>query len=126
MSVLAIRIIGGVLGGTIGTIIGDKIYKYIYVKREQSYTPKQIENKFDNVKSFQELMDIKLNESLNSTDSEENQNEENENKIRDINYDIDVDIEDENESLFVNDAIYDNNYIDYYSLYFGHEKEKEN
>jgi len=38
-----------------------------------------------------------------------------------INNNIENDNKDE--KLFINDAIYDNTYIDYYSLYFGHKKQ---
>lgn len=121
MSALAIRIIGGVVGGAIGTFIGDKIYKYI--KPEVSASPKQIEHKPNDVNSFQDLLNIQLNDQLNNANCEE---KEKQNEVIEINsnrnIEPDDDFEFEIESLFVNDAIYDNNYFDYYSLYFGHEK----
>jgi membrane-associated HD superfamily phosphohydrolase len=119
MAALAIRIIGGAVGGAIGTFIGDKIYKY--VKREAP--PKQIENNSQDIKSFQDLVNIKLNEQLNNTIAEEEKEKQNEVIEINSNKDIEPDdeVEFEIESLFVNDAIYDNNYFDYYSLYFGHE-----
>lgn len=119
MAALAIRIIGGAVGGAIGTFIGDKIYKYI--KREAP--PKQLENNSQDLKSFQDLLNIKLNETFNNTNCEE---KDNKNEVIEINSNKDIqpefDFEIEIENFFINDAIYDNNYVDYYSLYFGHEK----
>lgn len=119
MSALAIRIIGGVIGGAIGTFISDKIYKYMYIKSKESYPAKQIDNTLQKAKSFEEILNIEFNKQSNN-----NVYQEDGNKIKDINLNIDIDIENDNknEKIFINDALYDNNYIDYYSLYFGHEK----
>lgn len=118
MSALAIRIIGGVLGGAIGTFISDKIYHFIYKpakKIEQQLPPKQFDTKFQDVKSFEEIVAIELHEQEN--------NEQHEDIITDTNLCIDIEVANESEKLFVNDAIYDNTYIDYYTLYFGNETE---
>jgi hypothetical protein len=123
MSALAIRIIGGVLGGAIGTFISDKIYHFIYrpvKKLEQQSPPKQFDTKFQDVKSFEEIVTIELHEQQNNTPSRD---EEHEHITIDTDVYIDIENENESENLFINDAIYDNTYIDYYTLYFGNEKE---
>lgn len=123
MSALAIRIIGGVLGGAIGTFISDKIYHFIYkpVKKiEQQLPPKQFDTKFQDVKSFEEIVAIELHEQENNGPLRDEQPED---IITDTNLCIDIEVANESEKLFVNDAIYDNTYIDYYTLYFGNETE---
>jgi hypothetical protein len=113
-SSLVIRIVGGVCGGAIGTYISGKIYDY-FNSRPQINSPEtnhQIpyyENKIKDAKSFEEILQIQVKEQI-----------ENCNKY-DYEYDNEygntVEIK-EKEIMFVNDAIYDNNYIDYYSLLF--------
>lgn len=120
MSALAIRIIGGVFGGAIGTFISGQIYDYFnkpVKKIEQQSPPKQFDTKFQDVKSFEEIVAIELCEQENNKPSEH------EHLYIDINLCTDIENDNEHENLFINDAIYDNTYIDYYSLYFGHIKE---
>jgi hypothetical protein len=122
MSALVVRIIGGVCGGAIGTFISGQIYDYIYnkpVKKvEQPNPPQHFESKFQHVKSFEEILNIELREPENNNPL---RNEKDAYIIEIINNNNENDNKDE--KLFINDAIHDNTYIDYYSLYFGHEKE---
>lgn len=122
-SALVIRIIGGVCGGAIGTYISGKIYDYINKKPQLPpppipEPPKIFENKIKDVKSFEEILNIQIQEQI-----------DNGNKIT-YEYDNEhgntvtfKNIVKERENVFVNDALYDNNYIDYYSLLFAYDKD---
>ena len=84
-SALVIRIIGGVCGGIIGTYISGKIYEFIYKKKynnlikndniiNESKPPSIVNpdnisyNKYQNVHTFQDILQIELNEHINNKD----------------------------------------------------------
>lgn len=119
-SALVIRIIGGVCGGVIGTYISGKIYDYINQK-PQLPTPKVFENKLKDVKSFEEILNIQIQEQI------DNGNKNNYEYDNEHGNTVDIkNIVEEKENMFVNDALHDNSYIDYYSLLFAHDKDNNN
>lgn len=120
-SALVIRIIGGVCGGAIGTYISGKIYDYINRKPQLPLPPpepiKKFETKLENVKSFEEILNIQIQEHI---DNGNKNNYEYDNEHGNT-----VIIKNTKETVFVNDALYDNNYIDYYSLLFAYDKDND-
>ena len=112
---LVIRIIGGVCGGAIGTYVTGKIYDYIYNKPQlpppPAEPPKNFESKFKDVKSFEEILNIQIKEQIDNANkyTYEYDNEHG-NTIELKN------ITEEQETKFVNDALYDNNFNDYFEL----------
>ena len=129
MSLQIIRIAGIIIGGTLGGYISGKIGEYIYNKKNKF---PQIENKIEinqipvssdddkkKIKSFEDLLNKEIkkqsnHENINNNDTESDNNDtesnnyfknylealENEKKLK------------EKEMLFINDAIYDNDYYD--------------
>ena len=120
-SALVIRIIGGVCGGAIRTYISGKIYDYINRKPQLPLPPpeptKKFETKLENVKSFEEILNIQIQEYI---DNGNKNNYEYDNEHGNT-----VTIKNTKETVFVNDALYDNNYIDYYSLLFAYDKDND-
>ena len=118
---LVIRIIGGVCGGAIGTYVSGKIYDFIYSKPQlppcPPEPPKKFENRIKEAKSFEEILNIQVQEHIH-----------NGNKYT-YEYDNEhgntVTIKNTKETVFVNDALYDNNYIDYYSLLFAYDNDTD-
>jgi len=112
---LVIRIIGGVCGGVIGTYVSGKIYDYVYNKPQlplpPTESPKNFESKFKDVKSFEEILNIQIKEQIdNSNKYTYEYDNEHGNTIEFKN------ITEEKETKFVNDALYDNNFNDYFEL----------
>ena len=121
---LVIRIIGGVCGGAIGTFVSGKIYEFIRKNKipsaslEEPSEPLKYESKINNAKSFEEILNIQLeNETINQ--------EEVEFKIKDkfaikepiliSHIEINEPTIEVRENIYINDTLYDNYYIDYFS-----------
>lgn len=112
---LVIRIIGGVCGGAIGTYVTGKIYDYIYSKPQMPPSPpkppKKFENKIKDAKSFEEILNIQVQEHIhNGNKYTYEYDNEHGNTIQFQN------IKEEKETRFINDALYDNNFDDYFTL----------
>jgi len=127
-SALVIRIIGGVCGGAIGTYISGKIYDYINQKPQLPLPPpeptKKFETKLENVKSFEAKLPL-VEEILNIQIQEHIDNGNKNNYEYDNEHGNTVIIKNTKETVFVNDALYDNNYIDYYSLLFAYDNDND-
>lgn len=113
-SALVVRIIGGVCGGAIGTYLSGKIYEYIYNKPKQLppplEPPKKFESKIKDAKSFEEILNIQIKEQIdNGNKYTYEYDNEHGNTIE-----LKNSIEQEKETKFVNDALYDNNFDDYF------------
>jgi len=124
-SALVIRIIGGVCGGAIGTYISGKIYDYINQKPQlpPPEPPKFFESKLKDIKSFEAKLPL-VEEILNIQIQEYIDNGNKNNYEYDNEHGNTVDIKnttEESETIFVNESLYDNNYIDYYSLLFAYD-----
>ncbi len=70
-SALIVRIIGGLCGGAIGTYISVQIYDYLNRNRQPITQkpfalPEKYELKFKDVKSFEEILNIQVNEYINN------------------------------------------------------------
>lgn len=114
-SALVIRIIGGVCGGAIGTYISGKIYDYIYNKPPlsppQLEPPKNFETKIKHAKSFQEILNIQIQEHIdNGNKYNYEYDNEHGNTIQIKNSEV------EKEVKLVNDDLYDKSYEDYFTL----------
>ena len=117
---LVIRIIGGVCGGAIGTYVTGQIYDYIYKRPQQlppspPEPPKKFESKIKDAKSFEEILNIQVQELIdNGNKNTYEYDNEHGNTIKfrkPVN-----NILEEEETRFVNDALYDNNFDDYFTL----------
>lgn len=122
-SSLVIRIIGGVCGGAIGTYVTGQIYDYVYNKPQlpppqPPEPPKNFESKFKDVKSFEaklplveEILNIQIKEQIdNGNKYDYEYDNEHGNTIEFKN------IIEKQETKFINDALYDNNFDDYFEL----------
>ena len=108
-SSLVIRIVGGVCGGAIGTYISGKIYDYIYNEPQiiahgsplPPSPPKIFNSKFNDAKSFEDILKIQLKEQIDNVDR--------------YNYEYDnehgnkVQLKEKNK-ICVNDSLHDNDY----------------
>lgn len=119
MSALFIRIIGGVFGGTIGTYLSGYIYDYFNKNRQpipQIKPPEIYKPKYQDAKSFEEILNIQIEEKNTKVEDEifDDKYDDNisEPKIKNINSSFKL--EDVN---FMNDALYDNSYEDFYQIY---------
>ena len=100
MSAIAIRLIGGVLGGAIGTYVSGKMYDYIYTKKPEPINQEKV---IEPPKSFEEIL-------YNSVKAMEEKPPEH----NDINPSVYPYETNYHKKIFVNDAIYDNNFHDDY------------
>jgi hypothetical protein len=105
MMELLIKIIGGVCGGAIGTFLSGKIYGYIYNKPQITPIPYSGNDNtikesimIKKPKSFEDILKIRLQQHVDKYDNF-NDDDANNKKI-----------------TFVNNALYDNNFEDYYAL----------
>lgn len=119
MTSLFIRAIGGICGGVIGTYVTGQIYDYIYTGSHNSSSKTNHPNKnksFQNAESFEEILNMEIIEKMNGE-----YNGENKDKDKDICLEIKPPnpLEIEIEYTVINDAIYDNQYVDFYSIYFN-------
>jgi hypothetical protein len=73
-SALFIRTIGGLCGGVIGTYLSGKIYDYIYNRPQQLFVPTHSypldfqKSKIIEAKSFEEILNIQLQEYIHTID----------------------------------------------------------
>lgn len=121
-SALVIRIIGGVFGGAVGTYLTGYIYDYFNKIRQpipQIKEPKQpfpYESKYNNVKSFEEILNIQIGEHISNQLDNQKNNYEYDNEYGNVFEFNNSGLRDE-ETTFINDALYDNSYEDFYQLY---------
>jgi hypothetical protein len=133
MSIQIIRIAGVIIGGTLGGYISGKIGEYIYNKKKIPQIDNSIEiNQIPvsstdkkKIKSFEDLFDKEIKNQSEQEIINQNKNEhKNDFKSESDNYFDEYlkALENENkkikekELLFINDAIYDNDYYDYILL----------
>lgn len=133
MSLQILRIVGVIVGGTLGGYISGKIGEYIYNKKnklpqidnsiEINQIPVSSSNEKKKINTFEDILNREVNTQIDKNNTNTNTNT---NKIES---DSDVYFNDylkaledekkklqEKELLFINDAIYDNNYYDYILL----------
>ena len=113
MSLIAIRLIGGVLGGAIGTYVSGKIYDYIYKPKPQIKDDKENEA---NVLIIREI--IEQPKPLKPKTFEEIMLDIREKNKHGYEYDNEPGNDGIiNKNIIINDAIYDNNFRDdYYDI----------
>jgi len=111
-SSLFIRIIGGVFGGAIGTFVSGHIYDYFNRNEQppQNQPPENYEHKIKDAKTFEDILNIQINEHLNNQSIKNNYEYDNE-----YGNTIKIDIE-KPEDTFINDALYDNAFYDFYTI----------
>jgi hypothetical protein len=118
-SPLIIRIFGGVFGGAIGTYISGRIYDFLYIRPQPPLTqppltqppltqPSTHQNKKE-IKSFEQILENKVK----TTNDYEYDNE--------YGNTIDFNYKKEDETIFINDALYDNSFFDFYESLFSYE-----
>lgn len=120
MTSLFIRIIGGICGGVIGTFVTGQIYDYIYNGPHNSSSNQDKRNKnnsFQNAKSFEEIFNMVTIEKINEENDEYPCDRENKNINKEIKPPNSLEME--KERTFINDAIYDNHFMDFYSIYLN-------
>lgn len=121
MSNLIIRIIGGVCGGAIGLYISGQIYDKLYNNKppkllkntspaEISLSQKDNENKAKDISSFENILNIQIQEIQTNNINDNNLNLKNDT----VNISPIIVNNNKNEELYINDAIYDNTYYDFY------------
>lgn len=121
-TLLVIRIIGGVCGGAIGTYISGKIYEYIFNPPEQiapypQEPPKKFESKIKDAKSFEEILNIQVQEYIDNVDKNTYEyDNEHGNTIQFIK-----DVKNIQHKQDVNDE----SYIEYYKLLFNYDIDKK-
>jgi len=113
-SALIIRIIGGVCGGAIGTYISGHIYDYLNRNRQPIPQkplppPEKYELKFKDAKSFEEILNIQVNEYINNQNGKNDYEYDNE---QGNTFNIKVEVPEE---TYINDALYDCNFYDFYA-----------
>lgn len=119
---LVIRIIGGVCGGDVGTYISGKIYEYISNTPQQippypQEPPKKFESKIKDAKSFEEILNIQVQEYIDNVDKNTYEyDNEHGNTIQFIKHV--KNIEDKQD-------VNDESYIDYYKLLFNYDIDKK-
>jgi hypothetical protein len=104
-STLFIRIIGGVCGGAIGTYISGHIYEYFNRNRQPPQfkpisPPDKYELKFKDAKTFEEVLNIQVNEHINNQNPKIDYEYDNE---QGNTFNINV----KTEETYVNDTLYD-------------------
>lgn len=116
-SALFIRIVGGVLGGAIGTYISGNIYDYYNKKKpSQIQPPEKYEPIIKDAKTFEEILNIQVNEHKNNQSVNNNYDYDNEyGNIFNIN-------NEKTEDTYINDALYDCTFYDFYSI-IGRDKQ---
>jgi len=112
MSEFIVRIIGGAIGG----YISGKIYHHFYKNKNTTTNPplqppKENKHNINDVSSFDDILNIQIQKSQQNHDVTCNDNLEQINKT-DILFDKPE--RPEREQLYINDAIYDNTYFDFY------------
>lgn len=131
MNVNIIKVIGVIIGGTIGGIVSGRIGNYINAKpksqsqsQSQPHFPSQsLPNSDDNLKNepkyknFEEMVQKKYELELEKNISESNVETSVDALYQLYSSEKTDEINDELvESSFTNDALYDNNFYDYYTL----------
>jgi hypothetical protein len=109
-SALFIRIIGGVFGGAIGTYVSGHIYDYFNRNRQPMPPPEKYEPKIKDAKTFEEILNIQVNEHINNQSVKNNYEYDNE-----YGNTFNINIE-KTENTFINDALYDCNFYDFYAI----------
>ncbi len=122
-SALFIRIIGGVFGGAIGTYISGHIYDYFNRTRQpipqikEPSQPPPYESKYKDVKSFEEILNIDIGQHISNTLETKKVNYEYDNEHGNTFEFTNAEIKEEQDAIFINDALYDNSYEDFYRFY---------
>ena len=129
-SALFIRIVGGVFGGAIGTYISGHIYDYFNKNRQpipqikEHSQPPQYESKYKNVKSFEEILNIDIGQHISKQFETEKINYEYDNEHGNTFEFKNAGEKEEQDANYVNDALYDNAYDDFYRFYVEIGREK--
>ncbi len=122
-SALIIRIIGGVCGGAIGTYLTGRIYDYFSKSRKpipqikkQDQPPPPYEIKYQEVKSFEEILNIDIGKHISKQLETGKVNYEYDNEHGNTFESKNTGNKDKNVN-FTNNVLHDNSYEDFYRFY---------
>ena len=126
-STLFIRIIGGLFGGVVGAYLSGNIYNYfnrnkhtLHIKDKTPPETSPPSSNYQNIKQFDDILNLEIEREANNTITKENINYERSNSFE---FKRNEDKEYTSEMTFINDALYDNNFEDFYQYYIMLGKE---